>query len=299
MLEVDSIILGIIISFVVGIISVYFSDKNQKVKEKGDSEEDLEQIFQPFAIGNSHKEKIGIIFSDLEGTLTEEVSFWEKLNLEMGISKEEDNNLYELFMDENTREPDVAYSNWMNRIFTLWKKYSQTNSQKFNKNFIQQFSRQYLKVKEGAKEFIQRHKNNFIFYVISGAPPEFCELAQKELGFDYFTSTNILEFEKNGMLKKINGDPDGFRKERIIKRIRKELGFDWRQVIAIGDSENDFTMLNQAGMGILVGMHLTHLDYKECLRPEVVQFEDVDYQKISRIIEEYTIDIQSPLVNIK
>jgi HAD superfamily phosphoserine phosphatase-like hydrolase len=289
--ELDWIILGAIFAAIGSTIVIYFREKAQEQGEKSKDDEDFEQIRKTMTLKDGPKEKVGIIFSDLEGTLTEEVSFWEKLNLEMGMSKEEDKNLYDLFMDENRSNPDAAYSNWMNRIFTLWKKYSGDKPHKFNKTFIEQFCKNHLKLKEGAKEFIQHHKEKFAFFVISGAPGEFCELAKEELGFDEFYSTNILKFDGDGKLIKINGDPYGFRKEEIINRITKQLGVDWEQIIAIGDSENDFTMLNQVGKGILVGMHLTHPDYKERLRSEVVQFDDVDYQKISEVIDEYLSDI--------
>lgn len=46
---------------------------------------------------------------------------------------------------------------------------------------------------------------------------------------------------------------DGVNKADAIKMLCKETGFDRKQVIAVGDSDNDVEMLQEAGIGIAVG----------------------------------------------
>ncbi|MFX1295188.1 MAG: HAD family hydrolase [Promethearchaeota archaeon] len=219
--------------------------------------------------------------SDLEGTLTEGYSYWMKLNLELGISKEEDLDLYREFMQ------DFDYEKWMSRIFSIWKERNESNPEKLNKDFFIKFSKRYLKIKEGAKKFIEHLKSHFIFYVISGAPWEFCALAQEKLGFDDYFSTNKLIFDKNNQLKCIEAHQYGFHKEKILFKIAKSYGFEMKQIIAMGDSENDFTMLNAVGMGILLGKNIIFSSYKKILNPNIIRMKNLDFQEISKTIEQY------------
>ncbi|MHA1264341.1 MAG: HAD family hydrolase [Candidatus Helarchaeota archaeon] len=230
----------------------------------------------------TNKKKIGIIFSDLEGTLTKEISFWKKINAEMGMTEAEDQNLYEDFI----KNPST-YPQWMEKIYRTWKKRKSTFSAKFNKKFFENFSKTHLKIYKGAANFIQKCKKNFIFFVISGAPPIFCRFAQEQLQFDNFYSTSHLLFDKNEILIGIRGDPNGFYKERIMNRIAKSQDFEKKQIIALGDSENDITMLNAAGLGILIGLNLTFPSFQDLLAPHVVHIKELDYDKIYEIIEQY------------
>ncbi|MHA1269405.1 MAG: HAD family hydrolase [Candidatus Helarchaeota archaeon] len=225
--------------------------------------------------------KKGIIFCDLEGVLTHEISFWKNLNLELGMSESEDLELYEEFIKNKN------YPNWVKKIFLLWNKYS---PDKLNLEFFMNFFIKHLKIREGAKEFIKECRKNYSFIVISGSPWEFCELAKKKLGFDNYYSTNYLVFDKKGKLKKVIGDIHGFQKDYIMKQIVKFCGFNLDQVIAIGDSDNDITMLNEAGKGILVGENTTFRSQMEILRPKVNRLKKIDFDKLIEIINEFIIE---------
>ncbi|HUX99992.1 MAG TPA: HAD-IB family phosphatase [Candidatus Deferrimicrobium sp.] len=231
---------------------------------------------------DSKNQKKGIIFCDLEGTLTEEVSFWKNLNLEMGMTKEEDEFLYEEFMRDMSK-----YALWAQKIFLRWRDLNKTTLYKLNKEFFITFFKQHLKIKEGAKNFVQRCRLNYMVYVISGTPWEFCALAKEILQFNDYFSTTTFQFDENEQLKAIKGHEDGFYKDRIMLRIAKSLGYSRSQIIAIGDSENDFLMLNKAGRGILVGKSVKFTSLETILNSNVIRMENLDFEEVLRLIEEF------------
>jgi HAD superfamily phosphoserine phosphatase-like hydrolase len=225
--------------------------------------------------------KKGMIVSDLEGTLTDEYSYWMNLNLEMGMTKEEDQALYEDFMEHRD------YVKWMEKIIVRWKELNKDSPKKLTRKIFSEYDKNYLKFKEEAQEFIAFCKREFFFFVISGAPREFCALAQEKLGFDDYFSTNQLIFDEKGRLERIEAHEDGFHKEKIMFKIATSQGFERSQIIAIGDSENDFTMLNAAGLGILVGKNVLFASYEKILKPHVIRMELLDLKRLMEIIDRF------------
>ena len=137
---------------------------------------------------------------------------------------------------------------------------------------------------DGARKFIQKCKKDFIFIVISGTPWIFCELAKKALDFDNYYSTNLLSFNKNNKLKGITGHKHGFEKDRIMIQILQFCGYELNHSIAIGDSENDFLMLNKAELGILVGIDLRLSKSINVLNDRVIKLKTIDFDEILLII---------------
>jgi len=236
-----------------------------------------------FLLDNNFNENItkrnGIIFSDLEGVLTISKSIWEKLNLEMGMSKREDFLLYKEFMNGK-----INYSEWANKIFLKWKQYS---PQKINKLYLEKFLKEQLICRNDAKSFIKKCKKNFYFIVISGAPSIYCELAKNELEFDDYYSLSKFIFDELGNLKSIHGDKFGFNKDKIMEFIIHDYQIEIDKTVAIGDSENDITLLNKAGLGILVNYDFTFKKYIQKLKPKVIKMKKIDFDRILRIIFDY------------
>ncbi|TFF87199.1 MAG: hypothetical protein EU549_05170, partial [Promethearchaeota archaeon] len=139
--------------------------------------------------------KSGIIFSDLGGVLTTSKSIWAELNLEMGMTKGEDYQLYNQFINH-----EIDYPTWANKIFNRWEMKS---PEKLTKSFFYDFLKSHLNIRKGAKEFICQCKDDFYFIIISGSPDINCKLAQKELHFDNYYSTNVFDFDVNNRLKRI------------------------------------------------------------------------------------------------
>jgi HAD superfamily phosphoserine phosphatase-like hydrolase len=179
------------------------------------------------------------------------------------------------------------YALWAEKIFLRWRELNKTTLHKLNKEFFMNFFKAHLKIKEDAKNFVQRCRSNYIIYVISGTPWEFCALAKETLEFDNYFATTTFEFDEKDQLQAIKGHEDGFYKDKIMLRIAKSLGYDRAQIIAIGDSENDFTMLNKAGRGILVGKSVKFTSFESILNSNVIRMENLDFEEVLRLIEEF------------
>ncbi len=225
---------------------------------------------------NLISDKKGIIFCDLEGVLTELKSTWEKLNIELGMSEKEDYDLYNKFISGS-----LDYPGWANEIYSKWKKYSEF---KLTKKFFQDFFEQNLLIRKGAISFIEKCKKNFIFVVISGSPDMNCRLAKEKLNFDRYYSLNKLIFDSNRKLIGIFGDKNGFNKDKIMTKIIEEYNFKLDQSIAIGDSENDITMLNKAKLGILIGENLKFPRMLNKLKTNIIKLKKLDFEKLIKII---------------
>ena len=76
--------------------------------------------------------------------------------------------------------------------------------------------------------------------------------------------------------------PRGINKGAAIKRICEKYGVDKSEVIALGDSENDASMLEFAGLGIAAGNAMPAL---KAIADEVGVTNDEDF--VAWVIEKY------------
>ena len=62
-----------------------------------------------------------------------------------------------------------------------------------------------------------------------------------------------------GALKNVEVNRKGVHKGRGLERLAAHLGFSMQQVMAVGDSDNDLTMLRQAGLSVAMGNAPAHI----------------------------------------
>ena len=86
----------------------------------------------------SKKQKLGLIVSDLEGTLTQNYSFWMNLNRELGMSPEEDEALYGEFIEHQD------YKRWMEKIISRWKEINKNSPSKLKRKAFHEFYKNHL-----------------------------------------------------------------------------------------------------------------------------------------------------------
>ncbi|MDR3322946.1 MAG: phosphoserine phosphatase SerB [Zoogloeaceae bacterium] len=86
--------------------------------------------------------------------------------------------------------------------------------------------------------------------IISGGFTYFTERLRIEMGFDFATS-NELEISGGKITGRVVGDViDAEAKARHLARLKKELGLEREQVIAVGDGANDLLMMAEAGLSV-------------------------------------------------
>lgn len=90
--------------------------------------------------------------------------------------------------------------------------------------------------------------------LVSGAVDIYVEKIAQKLGVDRFFATAGLEFDRAGKLKRIDYDPNqGEAKVRYLKKLVRELGINIKNVVFVGDSDNDIEVFKTTGHGIAVG----------------------------------------------
>jgi phosphoserine phosphatase len=231
----------------------------------------------------AEKEKIGIIISPLEGFLLESDSFWKNLNSEIGFSAE-----YDQLLQENL-SLQTNYFALVKKIILKWKQSFKDSLSKLNKQFFSDFYQKYLRIREGAKEFIEYCQKDYDYYVVSEASWEFCLLAKAHLGFYHYYATTIFTFDRNNQLNTTIAHKHGSQTEKIMAQIIKKSKFSIKETVVISNLERDLNMLNQAGFAILIDRNISTFSTESALNPNVISLPDLNFEdlkvKIDRITE--------------
>jgi phosphoserine phosphatase len=232
------------------------------------------------------KEKIGIIISPLEGFLTESDTFWNVINAELGLAPDS---------ESSSPDPSSARKNHAARVRNITSKWMQAmkdSPYKFNKQVFDKFYQKYLKVRDGAKEFIAHCMENYEYHVISEAPWEFCLLAKEKLGFYHYHATSLFIFDSNKNLNRIIAHPQGFQTEKLMNQIIKRSIFGMKETIGISNTERDITMLNQAGFGVQIGLNIPALSSEAAPSSTIMSLSDIDFEELKVALDRITANIK-------
>lgn len=86
--------------------------------------------------------------------------------------------------------------------------------------------------------------------IVTGGFTFFAEALSARLGCDRVYA-NQLEFHEGVLTGKVTGPViDGEAKERVLRELAQQHGFDLSQTVAVGDGANDLPMLAAAGLGV-------------------------------------------------
>ncbi|MBR9678404.1 MAG: hypothetical protein GOU97_03895 [Nanoarchaeota archaeon] len=199
-----------------------------------------------------------LFVSDLEGTLTRGFSVFEKLNKELGVSGEQDYKFYQRFIDSDQTLEDQR--EWNSDLVSIWLK---GEGKEPSKDFIEGFVKSHYEPIEGAKEFVSRlQEEGFLVAVVSNGLTSLCSIAQKDLGFDFFTPPQSIIYDSKGLVSSIESCPYFFgNKVNALTDLYTAFELKYGQapsvVAAMGDSDNDFEFLLKAsslkqGTGFLI-----------------------------------------------
>lgn len=188
-----------------------------------------------------------LFVTDLEGTLTNGFSVFGELNKAFGMTKEEDDFLYNRFFYSERGDGDEAL--WTRDMVRIWGEGRTGNAP--TPEFINSFIKDHYSPINGAREFVKElEDNNYLVAVVSNGLEGLCELAKQDLGFHYFTPGGYFEFEQ-GEVAGITNSPYLFDKKadalnHLLEAFELKYGRPPSTVFAMGDSDNDFELLVQA-----------------------------------------------------
>jgi len=172
-----------------------------------------------------------VLVCDLENTLVEKVNIWALINKSIGNSL--DQQLYNDFVSGR-----ITYAQWCEKLSSYHSFLGDASD--FDEIGLYELIWNNTKPYQGAKEMINAAQNKgYNILLISGGVEQQVALVKKAFGIKEHVKTNVIEFENNAF--KIIPCEFGFNKERALKDYLKSTNPD--HVIAVGDSDNDVTML--------------------------------------------------------
>ena len=187
-------------------------------------------------------EKIKLICFDVDETLVDGTS-WLMLTEGLSCSSREHLDIF-----RRCQKGEITFTEG-ERLST--KMYQ--NSDNANKDFISNLFDS-VKIKSETIDLISYLKEKgYKVYLISGAIDIYVESIAKKLGVNGFYANSTLEFDNEGILQKINyRNNQGEIKVEQLRSLVKDLGISIKQVVFVGDSENDIEVFKATEHGIAV-----------------------------------------------
>jgi len=177
-----------------------------------------------------------LVVFDVDGVLTPERSSW--IIVHRGLSKkvvEKCSKLRELFFNS----PEMSHEKWAEEDIKLW------GNVKLEK--IKQILDKAPLSKGTCKALKEK---GYLLAIISTGINILIERVAKELGIDYCVCNKLYE-KNNKILAKLYISFDKNPKDKILKELMKRLKVKKKDVIIVGDSDDDYPMMKLAGFSIL------------------------------------------------
>lgn len=176
------------------------------------------------------------VFIDVDGTLTDDVSGWERVHLRFDLEAEMNRNIDRFFSGE------IDYDTWALEDVGMWKGKSYHEYQDALKN---------PKLQHGAVEGVKLLKNaGFDIILISGGLDEMVRHVASSVKADEFYSNTI--GHTNGIIDGSVQIKVGNSKSEVVKQIALEKKYDLNYCGAIGDNFNDIDMFKLVAYSVAI-----------------------------------------------
>ena len=186
--------------------------------------------------------KIKLICFDIDGTLVDGVS-WLLLTEGLGCSQQKHLDIFHA-----AKAGKISFIEGERQLTKMYQESGNATKQKF----IALFSK--TKLRPEAKDLIlYLKKKNYLIYLISGAIDIYVEAIARKIDADGFYANSSLEFDKKGILEKINyRDNQGKVKLEQLKDLITKLNINMEEAVFVGDSENDIEVFKTTKHGVAV-----------------------------------------------
>lgn len=184
--------------------------------------------------------KIRLVCFDLDHTLITHNS-WLQLNLAMGMTEEEDAELYNAYVGGN-----LSYEEWMEQLSKFYRERGNATQQN-----IEKVLRRY-EFNDGAEEIILYLQNKgYKIAVLTGSFHRLAKDVAEKLHLDAFKGNSQLIFSSDGIFEKIQAEGDEIQnKPNHLKEICEQLGVGIEECICVGDGINDVELFKIVPRGI-------------------------------------------------
>ncbi len=188
--------------------------------------------------------KFNLLASDFDGTLLDiNSSSWFLITSALGCEKEDSIN------EELFKKGKISYAEWSRRTIELYKKYGLTK-----KKFIELASSQ--KLVDSCVETLKKLRERGLkTCIISGGIKNFYDYFEKKEGLkvDFPRFCTELFFDEEGKL--IGGTYSNYDYEgkiEVLKEICNILKISSKEVVFVGDSENDLPIFKVVGLSVAI-----------------------------------------------
>ncbi|MFX0209822.1 MAG: HAD family hydrolase [Candidatus Hodarchaeota archaeon] len=184
-----------------------------------------------------------LIASDLDGTLIQTRSAWERVHERLGTWQTKGKKYLEMFL-----AGEIDYITFCKLDAATWKGTPLTRIHEIAK------MEPFLPTVKSTIPILKKMTSNF--YIVSAGLQPFANYVVNELSLDGAIA-NDLNVDENGIL---TGDPiinlEWDEKDKILKKLCTDLEIDLSTTIAIGDGLADIPMFDIAGLSIAVNADL-------------------------------------------
>lgn len=186
--------------------------------------------------------KIKLVCFDVDGTLVDGNS-WLWLTEGLGCSRSKHLNIF-----RRAKTGEISFTEAERLLTQLYQNSRRATRGSINKLFAQ------VKPRPGAKELvIYLKEKGYLVYLISGAIDIYVENIAKKLGVDGYAANSTLKFNSDGILQSLfYRSNQGELKADQLNLLLDKLDLNLKEVVFVGDSENDLEVFKKTGRGIAV-----------------------------------------------
>jgi phosphoserine phosphatase len=184
------------------------------------------------------KEKIKLVFFDMDGVLLDTISSWRYIHEHFGTTNERSIIPY--------LRGDIDYLEFIRRDVSLWKK----NGKSVKKQTIQDilFAIPFIKGGNECISFLKKHR--ITTAIVSAGLSFLAEKVANDLGIDYAFANEV----KVGTDGRLTGEGvlhvELMNKDKNVKDLAEKLNLPLHACAAVGNSCFDIPMLETCGLGI-------------------------------------------------
>jgi len=177
-----------------------------------------------------------MVVFDVDGVLTEVDSIWKFIHMRLGTLKRAEANALAYYSGR------ITYEEWARRDVALWRGRTKEEMEAIVKD---------IPLRRGAKELISFLKlRGLVVVALSAGLDLITKKVKEQLGLDEEFS-NVLVFDEEDRVKgevvvRVSADNKGL----VLRKICAKYGVLKDACIAVGDSEVDIPMFEEAGLSV-------------------------------------------------
>lgn len=217
--------------------------------------------FMGYLLSYYYKNKLGKKFNgikaivfDFDGTLTrsktDKRSTWQRIWMQLGYTVNDCNELHLKFSRN-----EISHQEWCDLTCKMFR------DRNMSRNILKEIASE-INLVEGCIPILKTLKEENIFlYITSGSIQDVIKdvIGQENIPLFEQIQSNRMEFERNGLLKRIIGTKFDFKgKCSFIEKVANELNIKPYEILFVGNSNNDELAYTSGAITLCVNPHETN-----------------------------------------